>query len=283
MNLFIGSSSIGVFKLFKNFNHKVIKVKGGTAKGLYTNKNGNEIIQTITNIKKPINAILLHFGEVDINFSYYYKVCNSIDKNINYKEFCNDIYNEYIKFIDKIVAISKCKNIIIEGLYPNPVKDNLKIEQLLNYGIIDNKDCLFEETLNRKFQETLRKFYNNLLHKFCIHKNKINKEHKYNNTNYFYYDLDKYIFNNGKIDKKFIDLSIMNVHLRWEPMVPYHIKILHKICGLSKDNLIDIKKVEDQYLKYKINKLKKKSLMKRIKQTKKYKVSKKNIPSNNFF
>ena len=59
MNLFIGSSSIGVFKLFKNTNHKVIKVKGGTAKGLYTNQNGNEIIKNITTIKKPINSITL--------------------------------------------------------------------------------------------------------------------------------------------------------------------------------------------------------------------------------
>ena len=276
MNLFIGSSSIGVFTLFKNSNHKIIKVKGGTAKGLYTNQNGNKIIQTITNIKKPINAILLHFGEVDINFSYYYKVCNSIDKNINYKEFCNNIYNEYIKFIDNIVAISKCKNIIIKGLYPNPVKDNFKIEQLINYGIIiDNADCLLKETLNTNFQETLRKFYNNLLHKFCIDKNKKNKKHKYNNTKYFYYDLDKYIFNNGNIDKKFIDISIMNIHLRWEPMVTYHIKILNKICGLSKDNLIDINKAEDTYLKYKINELTKKGFLKSIKKTKKNKVSKK--------
>ena len=269
MNLFIGSSSIGVFTLFKNSNHKVIKVKGGTAKGLYTNQNGNEIIKTITTIKKSINTILLHFGEVDINFSYYYKVCNSIDKNINPIEFCNDVYNEYIKFIDKIVAISKCKNLIIKGLYPNPVKDNFKIEQLINYGIIANTDCLIEEILNTNFQETLRKFYNNLLHKFCIDKNKKNKKHKYNNTNYFYYDLDKYIFNNGKIDKKFIDMSNMNIHLRWEPMVPYHIKILHKICGLSKDNLIDIKKVEDKYLKNKINEFKKKGFLKSIKKTKK--------------
>ena len=64
-------------------------------------------------------------------------------------------------------------------------------------------------------------------------------------------------------------MSNMNIHLRWEPMVPYHIKILHKICGLSKDNLIDIKKVEDKYLKNKINEFKKKGFLKSIKKTKK--------------
>ena len=42
-------------------------------------------------------------------------------------------------------------------------------------------------------------------------------------------------------------------------MVPYHIKILNKYCGLSKNNLIDIKKEEEKYLKYKIDKLQKKN------------------------
>ena len=261
MNLFIGSSSIGVFKLFKNPNYKVIKIKGGTAKGLYENENGKEIIKNILSIKKPINCILLHFGEVDINFSYYYKVCNSENKNINYLEFCNNVYNEYIKFIKKIVKISKCKNLIIKGLYPNPVRDNLKGEQLLNYGVTNNKNCLLESTLNSKFQEKLRKYYNRLLHKFCIENNKENKNYKI--TNYFYYDLDKYLFINGKIDKKFIDLSNMNIHLRWEPMISYHIKILNKYCGLSKNYLVDIKKEEDKYLKYKINKLKEKGFIKK--------------------
>ena len=257
MNLFIGSSSIGVFKLFKNPNYRVIKVNGGTAKGLYTNENGKEVIKTITNIKNPINCIVLHFGEVDINFSYYYKVCISKDKNINPQEFCNEVYNQYSKFIDKIVDISKCKNLIIKGLYPNPVKDNLKGDQVFIYGIIDNKDCLLESTLNSVFQEKLRKYYNNLLHKYCIAKNNEQNKEQYNNTKYLYYDLDKYIFINDKIDKKFIDLSDMNIHLRWEPMVPYHIKILNKYCGLSKNNLIDIKKEEEKYLKNKINNLKK--------------------------
>ena len=104
-------------------------------------------------------------------------------------------------------------------------------------------------------------YYNRLLHKFCIENNKENKNYKI--TNYFYYDLDKYLFINGKIDKKFIDLSNMNIHLRWEPMISYHIKILNKYCGLSKNYLVDIKKEEDKYLKYKINKLKEKGFIKK--------------------
>jgi hypothetical protein len=263
MNLFIGSSSIGVFKLFKNKKYKVIKISGGTAKGLYTNQNGQNIIETIKNIKSPINCIVLHFGEVDINFSYYYEVCNSIDKNINYIEFCNDVYNKYITFIDKIVDISKCKNLIIKGLYPNPVKDIFKGKQLIYYSIIDNIDCLQESTLNFKFQEKLRKYYNNLLRNYCIAKNKLNNIKI--KTNYFYYDLDKYIINNGKINNKCIDVSVTTIHLRWEPMVYYHVNILNKICGISKNELINIKKEETKYLKYKINKLKNKKYTKKLK------------------
>ena len=51
-------------------------------------------------------------------------------------------------------------------------------------------------------------------------------------------------------------------------MVPYHIKILNKFCGLSEKDLVDIKKIEEQYLKFKKNKLKKKGL---LNITKKYK------------
>lgn len=263
MNLFIGSSSIGVFTLFKKSTYKIIKIKGGTAKGLYTNENGKKIINIIGNIKNPINCIILHFGEVDINFSYYYKVCNSENKNINVEDFCNEIYLEYIKFINKIVEISKCKNLIINGLYPNPIKDNLKKEQLLNYGIIiDNSNCILESTLNSKFQEKIRKYYNNLLYKFCIEKNKIYNK-KLNNTYFFYYDLDKYIFHNGKINNRFIDISDINIHLRWEPMVFYHIKILNKYCGISKYDLNDIKQIEKKYLKYKINELQNKGFLKK--------------------
>jgi len=276
MNLFIGSSSIAVFKFFKNPNYKVLKVTAATAKGLYINENGKNIIKFILNVKTEINCIVLYFGTVDINFSYYYKVCNSEDKNINYKEYCNEVYIEYIKFINKIVEISKCKYLIIKGLYPNPIKDNLKSTQLINYGTVKNSNCLLKSTLNSIFQEKFRKYYNNLLHKFCIEKNKIHNT----NTKYFYYDLDKYIFINGKIDKKFIDLSPITIHLRWEPMIPYHIKILNKFCGLSEKDLVDIKKVEEKYLKYKKNILKKRGLLNKINKTNKTKKYKKNSLSN---
>lgn len=261
MNLFIGSSSIGVFKLFKN-NNKVLKVKGATAKGLNTNDNGKNIIKYILNLQRPINCIILHFGEVDINFSYYYKMCQLNKKYIDFKLFCNEIFNEYSKFIEQISNLKKCKNIILKGLYPNPITDSLKKEQFLNYHVMDNTDCLLESTLNFKFQEKLRKYYNYLLKKYCIEKNKHNIKNN-ESIKYFYYDLDKYILKDGNIVKKFIDISPVNIHLRWEPMIPYHIKILKDICNLSKTDLIDINKEEKIYMKYKINKLKEKRFYKR--------------------
>ena len=73
MNLFIGSSSIAVFNFFKNPNYKVLKVTAATAKGLYINENGKNIIKFILNVKTQINCIVLYFGTVDINLSYYYR------------------------------------------------------------------------------------------------------------------------------------------------------------------------------------------------------------------
>lgn len=273
MNLFIGSSSIGVFKLFKDPSYRVLKVKGGTAKGLNTNDNGIKLLETITSIKKPINSIVLHFGEVDINFSYFYKYCQNNDhKYIDYKEFCDNVYNSYIKFIEKLYKVVKCKYIIIKGLYPNPVSNVNKVLQLLNYGIINaDENCLVKSTLNTKFQESMRKYYNNLLHQYCTRQNKL----KHTKTYFFYYDLDKYIIHHHIINTKFIDVSELNLHLLWEPMVYYHISILNKYNGLSKDKLINIEKEQEKYLKYKIEKLKNKGIL--ISTYKKKTMRKKNI------
>ena len=261
MNLYIGSSSIGVFKLLKPINNKVLKITGGTAKGLFTNENGKFIINNIKKIlkKQKINCVILHFGEVDINFSYYYKLCVD-NKLINYKTFCNNVYTEYIKFIDVIVKISKCKNLIIKGLYPNPVEDIYKISQLLKYDIINDTKCIvdYKTQLNFNFQEKLRHNYNNLLKTFCNTKNKQTQNKL--NVNYFYYDLDKYILNNNVMVPKYIDISHLSIHLRWEPMIQLHIKILHKFTNISTNNLININKLEQIYLKYKVNKLKKKGI-----------------------
>ncbi len=44
---------------------------------------GEEIIKQLQNIKKRknIKCLALHFGEVDLNFSYYYKTCELNTKN----------------------------------------------------------------------------------------------------------------------------------------------------------------------------------------------------------
>ena len=53
INLFMGSSSIGVFNLFtKNTNNLIYKFKGATAKGLLTNDNGKDIMKVLEEYKK---------------------------------------------------------------------------------------------------------------------------------------------------------------------------------------------------------------------------------------
>jgi len=75
---------------------------------------------------------------------------------------------------------------------------------------------------------------------------------KYNTNKYHYYDLDKYLLKDGELIDKYKDISKLNIHLRWEPMIPLHIKELNKICGLLKSDLIkDLSEEEEKYLEYK--------------------------------
>ena len=263
VNLFMGSSSIGVFNLFtKNTNNLIYKFKGATAKGLVNNDNGKDIMKVLEEYKKRkirINCIIMHFGEVDMNFSYFFKSLQT-KEYIPYRDFCESILTPYKEFLTKVLRISQCKRIVIKGVYPNPVADGNKKLQLLNYGIIQPEDAekLIPSTLTKKFEEMMRKYYNNELRKFCYsNSNRINGISKM-----YYYDLDNELLGKDALHVKneYIDLSKVNIHLRWEPLVKLHLNKLVKlgICGISKNDIVDEEKLkadEKEYLEYKKQKL----------------------------
>ena len=311
MNIFTGSSSIGVFNLFNNKNNKVVKLKGATAKGLLTNENGSKLSNTILGLirnNKPIDNIVMHFGEVDINFSYYYKICgqdvirqdsitnNTTDNKKNddnmkindnikinnktvskckskidnakkstkkstkksielkhkleneitdYKVFLDDIYSRYIQYVQYIKEISKCKNLIINGVYPNPCREDQYKIQLIVYIVCFEKNLhlIPPKYLTREFHEKMRKYWNDKLKLFCEN----NKS-----SGYIYYDLDNYMLNKkGLLLDKYKDISSANIHLRWEPMVEHHKKILHKYMKLTYDKN-EIDKGNKEYLERKL-------------------------------
>lgn len=307
MNIFTGSSSIGVFNLFNNKNNKIIKLKGATAKGLLTNENGTKLSNTILGLirnNKPIDNIVMHFGEVDINFSYYYKICgqdvirqDSITNNttdikntddnmkinnnvkinnrtiskckskivnaskstkkstkksielkpkldseiMDYKVFLDDIYSRYIQYVQHIKEISKCKHLILNGVYPNPCPEDQYKIQLAVYIVCFEKNLYLvpPKYLTLKFHENMRKYWNDKLKQFCDN----NKS-----SGYIYYDLDNYMLNNkGLLLNKYKDISSANIHLRWEPMVEHHKQVLNKYIKLTYDKK-EIAKGNKEYL-----------------------------------
>lgn len=264
INLFMGSSSIGVFNLFtKNTNNLIYKFKGATAKGLLTNDNGKDIIKVLEEYKKRkirINCIVMHFGEVDLNFSYFYKLLQT-KEYIPYRDFCSGVLKPYMEFILKVIKLSNCKRLIIKGVYPNPVADGRKKLQLVNYAIMQPEDTekLIPSTLTKKFEEMMRKHYNSELRKFCV---KMSNK----NRSLIYYDLDKELLDKDgmQVKSEYCDLSKVNIHLRWEPLVPLQLLKMQGLCGFSKSDIIDeekLKAAEKQYLEDKKQKLLEKGLL----------------------
>ena len=271
INLFMGSSSIGVFNLFtKNTNNLLYKFKGATAKGLLTNDNGKDIMKVLEEYKKRkirINCIVMHFGEVDLNFSYFFKSLQNIqakakdDWYIPYRDFCDSILTPYKEFLNKVFKVSHCKRLVIKGVYPNPLADGNKKLQLVNYAIMqpEEVDKLIPSTLTKKFEEMMRKYYNTELRKGCNGK-------MYDKM--YYYDLDEELLEKDgmKVKDEYCDLSKVNIHLRWEPLVKLHLNKLMKLglCGITKNDVVDEEKLkanEKDYLEYKKQKLQEKGLL----------------------
>jgi hypothetical protein len=275
VNLFMGSSSIGVFNLFtKNTNNLIYKFKGATAKGLLTNDNGKDIMKVLEEYKKRkirINCIIMHFGEVDLNFSYFFKSLQNIqakakdDWYIPYRDFCDSILTPYKEFLNKVTRVSNCKRLIIKGIYPNPLVDGNKKLQLVNYAIMqpEEADKLIPSTLTKKFEEMMRKYYNTELRNGCH-----GKMHDKMYDKMYYYDLDKELLDKDgmKVTDEYCDLSKVNIHLRWEPLVKLHLKKLMQmgLCGITKNDIVDKEKLkadEKEYLEYKKQKLQAKGIL----------------------
>lgn len=91
----------------------------------------DKIIRNLQNTDTENNIILLHFGEVDLQFNYFYKLWNKKeDGDVNL--FLTHIFNEYIKFINRIKKYGF--KIIVSSTHLSNFNDddNFAIEHIKN-------------------------------------------------------------------------------------------------------------------------------------------------------
>jgi hypothetical protein len=252
--LIFGDSFSNTFKSFNDPNIKVFKYKGATAKGLIKidNENRKDILK---NIKKESNfkgCLVFVFGNVDLHFSYYY---NLLLKN---KFDIKEILKSYVNFIASI-KVNKNVSKYILNIYPSPVLDKNIPSQLILYNILEkniikeNKELILEHS-NDEFRLQRLNEANTFLKEECI-KNNIN-----------FVEINNDIMSNNKIKSRFIDPSIFNVHLRYEPQLKYLKNKITKCKIRNNYSATAYKKYMSQKIKnlYTKNLLHQKSLIKNI-------------------
>ena len=233
--MYFGDSFIGMFKLIKNI--QVYKFAGGTSRGLTktTNENRQKIIEILKH-KNP-SCIVFQFGNVDLHFTYPYKILNGYSVDI--ETFINERIFEYVKFIDSLHAKTK----IILCPYYSTISDQDLIASLQKYEI-----PIFQKTipksLTMKNRKKLVDMYNHKL-----------KQESLKYENIYVIDINQDISKNGIIKDEYTTRKIdkLNIHLVWETTIKLYIKYL-KNCGLNKENFkIDENKSYSDYVNYKIN------------------------------
>jgi hypothetical protein len=249
--LVFGDSFSRTFTLFNDSNIKVTTYSGGSAKGLtkLDNKNRLNIIDKVKS-NKLAKCIIFLFGNVDLHFSYYYTLIKNQPFNIK------TIIEEYVNFVESIPTSNGVTKYIF-SIYPSPVKTENVYYQLQKYGILEIEeskkyaDLIIEHSDDKLRLNRLREA-NNFLKIECKKRNII------------FIDLNKYLLKNNKLKPEFYDLSILNIHIRYEPQLEFIVKEIKKCKIKNKNNPV----IEKKYLEYKKN---------RLYITKKLKISKLNL------
>ncbi len=198
-----GDSNVNIFQGL-NYNRHVIsiyKFKGVNIKSLL---NKSDSYKKITNIlsNKKYDICFFVFGNVDVNFYYYYKKYNFNESNIFEK------MKKHIKdYVNLIKNLPNIKIPIIINIQVPSIIDSLDFKQSLsNYNTLDvnvnvsNDDLAYENRLNRVI------ILNNLL--------KINCK-KYNLK---FCDISKYCLDKNNVIIKFLTClhNKCNIHPNFE-------------------------------------------------------------------
>lgn len=248
-HLVFGDSFIGYLSLIKDFY--VTKYSGKTLRGL--SKENSPILKNIINVvkrNKKSKNIIFNFGNVDLHLSFYYDSFIKDTSESDPEKLLSSWKDKMKEGIEKYVSIVnsfKNKNVAILALMPSVLKEENVRFSLEKY--ID-----FPEKMSDEKEKTFKKLTSiSERHKRLIFINdEIEKQtKKYENVRYV--NINHILLNKNKtVKKKFIDVSKLNIHLSWEPILLESVSIpFFNNLGITNENTTHLKKSHEKYLKFK--------------------------------
>lgn len=181
MKIFIGNSHLDQFRL-TSLHGIIICMPGASIKGLLNPASSTQLNTKIQTYNHSDNLFILHLGQVDFEFGYYYKSSLNGTK-LDKTAFIENIVKIYETYLSEL----KCDKIVI-GLNPTVIKTNLHIYNVnfrdsmcwqnnMRQEIGEYNKYLTYEALSHIYNDTLyeRNMFlmeaNNCLKKMCIARN----------------------------------------------------------------------------------------------------------------
>lgn len=260
-DILVVGESLGKF-LSSYDNTNVFVFSGKTMKGFTKNKSPiyKKVLSNINKYNKKYNYVIFNFGSVDNFFSFYYDSFVKVNKE--YKN-PTEVYNNWkiniepiiVNYVNKISKIrTRLKKIIFPVWYSILEEENIpfSLQKYLGLDIYnslsDNNKEIFRKLITFRERRKRTNFMNKILEREC-------KKHKIIFNNFLTNLLDK----NKRVKNKYKDVSILNVHYLYEPMIMDLSKLkFFKYLGLHMTDKLEkkLKKEMKEYLDFKKKKLK---------------------------
>ena len=135
--LITGDSFCGIFTLIRSqSNVEVMKVKGGTMKGLsrYDNEGRVKLIEKLKRV--PHKCAIFNFGQVDLHFSFYHDL---VKKGLDRSK--DELFKHYkdmaTHYVDFVASLKNVERKIVFAIYPSPIETSKVPRQLVLYHILE--------------------------------------------------------------------------------------------------------------------------------------------------
>ena len=171
-HLYLGDSFIKIFSgCTNNKTMLILSFPGKTASGLSKEKSEIRTNLLKNEILENLECLILHFGSVDIHFSYFHKLSNlddttaeeeiikSNDDFVKYNDnYISGIVENYVSFINEIKKKKSELKIFVLIPYYSPVEDENMLDNLQRY--IREKGRKPLSAYSNKIQQKLLSFNN---------------------------------------------------------------------------------------------------------------------------